>query len=314
MAAKAPARVALKVDVDTERGTRIGVPALQALLTALGVPATFLFSLGPDHTGRAVTRLFRPGFFRKVSRTSVVRVYGWRTLLSGTLLPAPHIGRRHAGIMRAVHAAGFEVGIHAYDHYRWQDHVRRMARAEVRAEFGRARAEFQRIFGFPARTAGAAGWQATPLTREIYDEAELLYASDTRGDAPFFPRGEAGRRRTLEIPTTLPTFDELLGRPEYPEAAIVPHYLRLVRPGGLAVFTLHAELEGMAYRGLFRRLLLAWQEAGVRFVRLADEARTLLRDPAAIPSRALDLRAIDGRSGLVAAPRAEPSVAAHAPE
>ena len=33
--------------------------------------ATFLFSLGPDHTGRAIKRVFRPGFFGKVRRTSV---------------------------------------------------------------------------------------------------------------------------------------------------------------------------------------------------------------------------------------------------
>ena len=87
-------RLALKVDVDTDRGTRIGVPQLAADCAEFGVRASFLFSLGPDQTGRAITRVFRPGFFGKVSRTSVVQIYGIRTLLNGTLLPAPHIGRR----------------------------------------------------------------------------------------------------------------------------------------------------------------------------------------------------------------------------
>jgi hypothetical protein len=77
-------------------------------LQAVGAPAAFLFSLGPDQTGRAITRVLRPGFFQKVSRTSVVQIYGVRTLLNGTLLPAPHIGRRNAGVMRAVRDAGFE--------------------------------------------------------------------------------------------------------------------------------------------------------------------------------------------------------------
>src|SRR5450432_4609208 len=107
-----PIRLALKVDLDTDRGTREGVPNLLADLREVDAPACFLFSLGPDQTGRAITRVFRPGFFQKVSRTSVVELYGVRTLLNGTLLPAPHIGRRNEGAMRSVLAAGFEVGIH----------------------------------------------------------------------------------------------------------------------------------------------------------------------------------------------------------
>src|SRR5678815_4390912 len=109
-----PIRLALKVDVDTDRGTREGVPNLLADLKDAGAPACFLFSLGPDQTGRAITRVLRPGFFKKVSRTSVVQIYGVRTLLNGTLLPAPHIGRRNAPVMQAVRKAGFEVGIHCY--------------------------------------------------------------------------------------------------------------------------------------------------------------------------------------------------------
>src|ERR1051325_8157052 len=107
-----PLRLALKVDVDTDRGTRYGVPHLVALCQEFKAPACFLFSLGPDQTGRAITRIFRPGFFQKVSRTSVVAIYGVRTLLNGTLLPAPHIGRRNTTVMREVRDAGFEVGIH----------------------------------------------------------------------------------------------------------------------------------------------------------------------------------------------------------
>src|SRR3954465_4205413 len=137
-----PIRLALKVDVDTDRGTRVGVPNLVADCQDAGAPACFLFSLGPDQTGRAITRVLRPGFFAKVSRTSVVQIYGIRTLLNGTLLPAPHIGRRNARVMQQVRDAGFETGIHCYNHYRWQDHLAGMSLAAVRAEFGAARTEY----------------------------------------------------------------------------------------------------------------------------------------------------------------------------
>ncbi len=293
-------RLALKIDVDTDRGTRWGVPNLVADLQSVGVPACFLFSLGPDQTGRAITRVLRPGFFKKVSRTSVVQLYGVRTLLNGTLLPAPHIGQRNGHIMRAVRDAGFEVGIHCFNHYRWQDYVQKMSLEEVAVEFEAAFAEFLRIFGQQALTAGAAGWQSNARSREVYDRAGLLYASDTRGTAPFFPRIDGKVFRTLEIPSTLPTFDELMGRPEFPDHAIVDHYLGLLREDRPNVFTLHAEIEGMGKRELFRELLDACRRKKVQFVRLDDLAREFLARRDAIPICDQVMAEIDGRSGLVA--------------
>ena len=296
-------RLALKVDVDTDRGTREGVPNLVADLQESRVPACFLFSLGPDQTGRAITRVFRPGFFQKVSRTSVVEMYGMRTLLNGTLLPAPHIGRRNEAVMRRVRDAGFEVGIHCYNHYRWQDHLARMRLEEVEAEFDAARAEFRRIFGVEAHAAGAAGWQSNALSREVYDRAGLLYASDTRGGAPFFPQVGGRVFNTVEIPTTLPTFDELIGRPEFPDSRIVAHLGSLLREDRMNVFTLHAEIEGFGRRALFRDLLAAWKARGVAFIRLDDYARELRSNRSSIPTREQVMASIDGRSGVVAMQR-----------
>jgi undecaprenyl phosphate-alpha-L-ara4FN deformylase len=293
-------RLALKVDVDTDRGTRVGVPSVAADCGEFGAPACFLFSLGPDQTGRAITRVLRPGFFGKVSRTSVLEIYGIRTLLSGTLLPAPHIGRRNADALRAVRDAGFEVGIHCYNHYRWQDHLAGMDLAAVRAEFALARGEFARIFGTQAQTAGAAGWQSNERSREAYDEAGLLYSSDTRGTHPYLPRVGGRVYRTLEIPSTLPTLDELMGRPGFPDSAIAGHLMSLLSADRLNVFTLHAEIEGMGRRALFREFLAACRRSGTAFVRLDEEARRLLGDRAALPTCDQVMAPVDGRSGLVA--------------
>lgn len=295
-----PFEVAIKVDVDTDRGTRLGVPNLLRVLHQLGVPACFLFSLGPDNTGKAIRRVFRPGFFKKVSRTSVVSLYGVRTLLNGTLLPAPHIGRRNEAILRETRERGFEVGIHAYDHFRWQDYVLTMLPGEVSAEFEKARAEFARIYGTAARTAGAAGWQTNAWGRAAYDAAELLYGSDTRGASPFFPRMDGHVFSTLEIPTTLPTFDELMGRPEFPDDRIARHYVSCLRADRLNVLTIHAEIEGMGKQSLFVDLLKAFQECGVVYRRLETYAEQLLQNRSIIPVNEIVLAPIDGRSGVLA--------------
>ena len=172
--------------------------------------------------------------------------------------------------------------------------------ASVRGEFESARREFVRIFGEEALAAGAAGWQSNALSRAVYDEAGLLYSSDTRGTHPFFPRIGAVVFRTLEIPSTLPTLDELMGRPGFPDSAIAGHLVSLLRTDRLNVFTLHAEIEGMGRRGIFRELMAACRNSGVEFVRLEDEARRILSDRAAIPVCDQVMAKIDGRSGLVA--------------
>ncbi|MBI3545729.1 MAG: 4-deoxy-4-formamido-L-arabinose-phosphoundecaprenol deformylase [Gammaproteobacteria bacterium] len=293
-------RLAIKVDVDTDRGTRCGVPALLDLFDELQIRATFLFSLGPDNTGRALKRIFRPGFFSKVSRTSVVSTYGLRTLLNGVLWPGPHIGRRNAAVMRAARDRGHEVGIHCYDHIRWQDGLASMTRAQVDAEWGKARREFERIFGAPAKTAGAAGWQANYLSLAAYDEANLLYASDVRGTQIFFPRANNVVFKTLQIPTTLPTLDELLGRPQYPEARLVDQYLTWMQPRQLNTLTTHAEIEGMSKFDLFRRLLVQAREKNIHFLRLDELARQALVERANIPVCDVLAGEIDGRSGTLA--------------
>jgi len=295
--------LSIKIDVDTDRGTRIGVPNLLALFDEFALKTTFLFSLGPDNTGRAIKRIFRPGFLGKVGRTSVVSTYGIRTLLNGVLLPGPHVGRRNEGVMRLTRDRGHEVGIHCYDHIRWQDGLAKMSRDEVYAEFGRAGKEFERIFDGPARTAGSAGWQANGFSLAAYDEAGLLYGSDSRGTHPFFPRVDGTVFKTLQIPTTLPTLDELLGRPEYPEDRMAEHYVSLLRPDALNVLTVHAELEGMRHLGLFRAFLERIRSRAIQVVRLDDYARNLLLKPSTVPACDLVSGAVDGRSGTLAIQR-----------
>ena len=204
-------KLALKVDVDTYRGTRRGVPRLVELLKKHGAGATFLFSLGPDHTGRAIKRVFRGGFIGKASRTSVLSHYGLATLLYGTLLPGPDIGRRCAGVMRGVRDAGFEVGIHAWDHVKWQDGVPGADARWTERQMLLSRERFQEIFGEPARAHGAAGWQTNVHALRLTQRLGFDYCSDTRGSGPFIPVWRAEIVACPQLPTTLPTLDELIG-------------------------------------------------------------------------------------------------------
>lgn len=297
--------LALKIDVDTLRGTREGVPALVAMLKKHGAGATFLWSLGPDHTGRAIKRVFRPGFVRKVQRTSVVRHYGVRTLLYGTLLPGPDIGRRMRELMRSVRDDGFEVGIHTWDHVRWQDGVAAAGAAWTRTEMTRACERFTDIFGEPPRTHGAAGWQMNVHALRLTQSLGFEYCSDGRGTHPHLPVWNAELIRCPQLPTTLPTLDELVGCDGITEANVAAHLLQMThepRPEG-HVYTLHAELEGMRLAGAFDQLLAGWKAQGWQLVATRGILETL--QPLALPRCVVGPGEIPGRSGTVLVQGAE---------
>ena len=293
-------RIGLKVDVDTLRGTREGVPRLTALLKQLKVDATFYFSVGPDNTGRAMRRVFRKGFAQKVARTSVLKHYGLKTLLYGVLLPGPDIGRRAGEVMRGVHDAGFEVGLHTYDHVRWQDYVAAASESWTRIEFERGMNAFRQVFGFYPQSHAAAGWQINAHALELEQEYCLAYASDTRGQTPFWPLLNGKRSSCPQLPTTLPTFDELLGRDGVNESNIAETIFARSASNlrDLQVFTLHAELEGMLLLDSFESLLRKWQAAGVTITRMAAIRGLAVQRP--IVEQVVGLGEVPGRSGQLA--------------
>ena len=293
-----PMLLALKIDVDTLRGTREGVPRLVTLLEKQGAGATFLFSLGPDHTGRAIKRVFRPGFFGKVRRTSVVRHYGVRTLLYGTVLPGPDIGRRAADVMRATRDAGFETGIHTWDHVRWQDGVADANAEWTLAEMQRACDRYTEVFGTAPLTHGAAGWQMNVHALRLTQRLGFEYCSDGRGTHPHLPVWHAELIRCPQLPTTLPTLDELIGRDGINEGNVAAHLLELTKePRASHVFTLHAELEGMALAHVFEQLLAGWKAQGWTLTSMRSVLDTL--QPLALPRCEIGPGTVEGRSGTV---------------
>lgn len=293
-------RVALKVDCDTYVGTRDGIPALLDVFAKRGMRATFFFTLGPDRSGVAARRVFtQPGFLRKMLRSRAGSLYGFPTVLYGTLLPAPRIGERCEAEIRACGLAGHDTGVHGWDHVGWHDGLDRWPAAKVREEVARAHQEFLRITGSPARSSAAPGWTANAVSLEVEAERGLLFTSNTRNGRPFFPVAGGRRFPTLEIPSTLPTLDETLAWDALRDDAAQRAYFRgAVR--GTEVHTIHTEVEGRSKRPLFEEILDDWARDGVRFPTLAELVREALASSEPPPARELVRTVLPGRGGTVA--------------
>ena len=232
----------LKVDVSTRRGTREGVPRLMDLLNRHRARATFFFALGPDHALR------------------------W----SG--LPGGDIGRRCRDVLREVRDAGFEVGIHPFDAVRWSHSVETASAEWTRSQMQHACESFLEIFDESANAHAAAGWQ---MNRHAYRLAQRLgfrYCSDTRGAFPFMPVRDAEIVACPQVPTTLPTLEEIIRGDRTAMDDVPQRLLQLSAnpPPTGHVFTLRAEPEGTKFLTVFDELLAGWRAQGYTPVALED--------------------------------------------
>ena len=202
--------------------------------------------------------------------------------------------------MRQVAEAGHEVGIHCYDHVRWQDFVAGKDLKWTRREMDKAFESFKNAVGMMPQTIGAAGWQINRFVIALEEQMGFRYASDVRGREPFFPLMEGTRSKCIQLPTTLPTLDEIIGSDGIDSSNCWERILEKSRERLTHghVYTLHAELEGLKLMPVMEKLLEEWKASGFEFKTLQQLFASL--DQSVLPKQAIEWAEVDGRSGLLA--------------
>ena len=298
-------QIALRITASTYRGTLQGIPNLVELLRQHNAGATFLLSLGPDHSGRAIRRALRPGYLKQARRTRAIAHNGFSTLFAGTVLPATQIGRRAAAVLQGVRDSGFEVGVHGWDRWTWEEKINYADATWTERQMHLAADRFADIFKTAPALHGAAGWQMNAHALRLTQRMGYRYASDTRGTHPFIPVQNGEIILCPQIPTTLPTTDELVGFEGVNEGNVAEAMLRhtALKPEHAHVFTLQAEREGMKLLPAFEKLLTGWREQGYSMVAMQDIADQLDRDT--LPHHQVIHGTVPGRLGTLMVQGAE---------
>lgn len=262
-------RLGLKVDVATSRGARSGVPRLMELFSRHNAGATFFFALGPER------------------------------LLRRSWLPGRELGRRRAALLREVRAAGFEVGVQAFDPVRWLERSGDADQAWTREQMEHACASFMRVFGVPPQAHAASGWRMNRHAWRLTQRLGFRYGSDTRGSCPYIPVRNAEIVACPQLPTTLPTFEEMISREGIRPEEAVGAMLRASAEPPLAghVFSLRAE-EGMRHASFLEELLAGWRAQGYALTALQDFLADV--NLARLPRHAVVEGAVPGRVQPVA--------------
>jgi len=156
--------------------------------------------------------------------------------------------------------------------------------------------ELTAITGVPPTTSAAPGWRCTDAVLRAQAAFPFAYQSDCRGDTIFLPRIDGAAMARPQIPVTLPTYDEWIGRDGVTDANYNDRLLARLDPARLNVLTVHAEVEGVARHALFVDFLERARQQGWRFVPLSE----LLPDEAELPIAPVVAGEVPGREGTVA--------------
>lgn len=294
--------IGIAVHVDTYEGAKKGVPTLLALFQRYGIRASFFVPMGKDHTGWAIKRIFtRKGFLKKSGTGRVwAAATSLKTLMYGLLLPGPEIARKNMEILRRIVGEGHELGIHGYDHVYWHDHIKHFDRVRTEKEIDKLLQTYRELMGGEALSFAAPGWMVNPHVFRNFQEKGLLYSSDTRkGRGPFYPEMAGERFHILQIPTTLPTLDEVVGAAgKSDKSGLVDYYLKALIGDGFNILTVHAEIEGRGWSDFFEGFLKKTIENGYAYRRLVDIAEDCKED-SAIPTCSVEYGFVEGRAGEV---------------
>lgn len=286
-------KVGLRVDVDTWRGTRDGVPRLLETLRLHHIQASFFFTLGPDNMGRHLWRLIKPKFLWKMLRSNAASLYGLDILLAGTAWPGRRIGRGLPAVIRAT-SAQHEVGLHAWDHFAWQTWAGVWSAEKLHQQIRLAQDALSAITGEAVTCSAVAGWRADQRVVAAKEPFKFRYNSDCRGQEPFLPVLDNGATGTVQIPVTLPTWDEAVGtltsREHYNDFILE----QIQQDRGTPVYTIHAEVEGIAMAEQFSALLTMAKQAGIQFCPLSE---LLPDDLSQLPRGKIVRGTLTGREG-----------------
>ncbi len=236
--------VCIKVDVDTYKGLKIGVPKLIKVFDELNIKATFYVTLGPDNSGKALLYLLKPAFFKKIFKTKATSSYGLKTALYGTILKPPILATLRDSLLQ-IKRFGHEVEFHAWDHRFWQDNIYKLSQKDIKNWFEKGISTYFAIYKNYPQSFGAPGWVCSDLALKYIKNLKFIkFLSISRAQKPFIEE----ITKLIEIPSNLPCLEE---NPK----EFIKLTLNSINKKTIGVLPVHAEIEGGPFIDDFVKLL-----------------------------------------------------------
>ncbi|MES9957490.1 MAG: hypothetical protein ABW086_10590 [Sedimenticola sp.] len=272
-------RVCIKVEVSSIRGAQQGVPALLRMFEEHDVRASFQLSLGPDYSSHPL------------------KILPWFLL---SRLPVERIEAQAAEQLEALSKGDHELGIGPYSVAHWIRGAAYAGEPFTRDAISQSVDAFRRVFNVSPSFFASSDWQINPHLLRLEEELGFACASDVRGRCAFLPSLQNVSSCCIQMPTTLPTFNELLANPSINEHNVHEFLFaesQRVLPDG-EVLSINAEQEGIERLAVLERIIVMWKGSQWDFKTLGELVQSTGSD--AVPRHQVGWAEVDGHAGHLA--------------
>jgi len=178
----------LRIDLESDKGIREGVPKILALLKEFDVKASFYVSMGGESN---ILELLK--YRKKLPGKRKVSVFSRGEILRMVILPKDFI-TENKKILQRILAEGHELGIHGWKHREW---TRGLEQLNVRKVIRKAIKKYIKLFGKKPQSFCAPAFRMNQEVVKILSSEGIKVISDFEGDSP------KKINRLINVPITL---------------------------------------------------------------------------------------------------------------
>ncbi len=165
----------LRVDLESDKGIREGLPKLLDLLKKHGVKASFYVCMGGES---GLFELLKYSGKMESSGERKIKLFSLKEKIRIAFFPRDFV-KRNKKILRRIIDDGHELGIHGWKHREW---TRGLEKIDVRKKINDAKIKYAKIFWREAKSFAAPGFNTNEKIVKILKESGIKYISDFDGE------------------------------------------------------------------------------------------------------------------------------------
>ena len=181
---------ALRIDIESDKGIKFGLPKILCLLKKYNLKASFYLTMGGE------SNLFELLKYRKkLKGERKIKVFSFLEKLRMIFFPGDFVKNNHV-ILKRILDEGHELGIHGWKHRAW---TRGLEKIDIKMELIKAINKYQKIFGRKPVSFSAPGFNTNREVIRFLERQGLKVISDLPGEKPF----KIKDTKIINIPITL---------------------------------------------------------------------------------------------------------------
>lgn len=167
----------LRVDLETHKGIKEGVPKLLDLLKKYGIKASFYLTMGGESNP---LEIFKNRGDMKSSGERKIKVWSLKDKLRMAINPKNFV-RENIKVLQRIINEGHELGLHGWKHREW---TRALEKISIPIRIKKSYEEYVRLFHKKPISWASPGFNVNEKVLRSLEENNILLTSDFTGEKP----------------------------------------------------------------------------------------------------------------------------------